>query len=51
MEREMIYGTINPTRKSIKILMLNGQRKITKLFTVIKTMQRLITKVNSSINT
>jgi|GEM_PF-6232272 len=36
----VIYGMINPTKKSIKILMLVGQIKMVKLFTVIKTMQK-----------
>ena len=47
----MNYGTITHTKNVIKTLMPNGQRKITKHFTAIKTMQRLVIKLNLSINT
>ena len=40
MEREMIYGMTNPTKKNIKTLMLVGQRKTEKRSTGIKITQK-----------
>ena len=42
----MICGKISQIKKSIKILMHDGQRKMKRNFTAIKIMQRLIPRVN-----
>jgi len=43
----MIYGMSIPIKNAIKILMHVGHKKTRKRFMVIKTMQKLIQKVNS----